>query len=159
MSSFHDFEMQSIDGGALPLSEFKGKPVLVVNVASQCGLTPQYGPLEALYKEQADKGLVVLGVPCNQFAGQEPGSEGEIKSFCETNYGVTFPMTGKVDVNGPGRHPLYDFLAGEGAKHPGDITWNFEKFLIDGDGDVVARFDPQTAPDAPEVREAIADVL
>ncbi|MBZ0251922.1 MAG: glutathione peroxidase [Candidatus Methylomirabilis sp.] len=159
MSNFHDFTVKTIEGKPLPLSAFKGKAVLAVNVASQCGLTPQYKGLEALYEAQKDKGLVVLGLPCNQFAGQEPGAEAEIKTFCERNYGVTFPLASKIEVNGPGRHPLYQWLAGEGAKFPGDIQWNFEKFLIGKNGDVLARFAPQTGPEAPELKAAVDKAL
>ena len=121
--------------------------LLVVNVASKCGLTPQYAGLENLYQTYRERGFAVLGVPCNQFAGQEPGSEADIQSFCSLNYGVSFPMSAKVEVNGSARHPLYRLLAGEGAEFPGDITWNFEKFLLGPDGRVLARFSPRTAPD------------
>ena len=125
----------------------RGKVLLVVNVASKCGLTPQYAGLENLYQTYRERGFAVLGVPCNQFAGQEPGSEADIQSFCSLNYGVSFPMSAKVEVNGSARHPLYRLLAGEGAEFPGDITWNFEKFLLGPDGRVLARFSPRTAPD------------
>ncbi len=155
MTSLYDFSLSDIDGEALDLSKYRGHPVLLVNVASKCGLTPQYEALQALYKEYADEGLVVLGVPCNQFAGQEPGTPAEIKDFCATNYQVTFPLTEKLEVNGDGRHPLYQWLAGEGAAFPGDITWNFEKFLINSTGAVVARFEPKTAPGDSLITSAI----
>jgi glutathione peroxidase len=138
-----------------------GKAALVVNVASRCGLTPQYGALEALHEEFADRGFTVIGVPSNQFKGQEPGTAEEIAEFCSATYGVTFPMTEKVDVNGPGAHPLYQRLTttpdldGEA----GPVAWNFEKFVLSGQGEVVARFRPQTQPDAPEVRAAVESVL
>ena len=159
MSKLYDFSLLDIDGNALNLSQFKGKPVLLVNVASKCGLTPQYEALQALYREYQGDGLVVLGIPCNQFGGQEPGTEREIKDFCSTNFKVSFPMSSKVEVNGEGRHPLYQWLAGDGAAFPGDITWNFEKFLISGAGEVVARFGPKTAPDEAEVKSAIERAL
>ncbi|WP_050397659.1 glutathione peroxidase, partial [Pseudomonas aeruginosa] len=119
MSAFHDLTLQGLDGQDLPLSPFKGKVLLVVNVASKCGLTPQYAGLENLYQTYRERGFAVLGVPCNQFAGQEPGSEADIQSFCSLNYGVSFPMSAKVEVNGSARHPLYRLLAGEGAEFPG----------------------------------------
>ena len=155
MSAFHDLTLQGLDGQDLPLSPFKGKVLLVVNVASKCGLTPQYAGLENLYQTYRERGFAVLGVPCNQFAGQEPGSEADIQSFCSLNYGVSFPMSAKVEVNGSARHPLYRLLAGEGAEFPGDITWNFEKFLLGPDGRVLARFSPRTAPDDPALVHAI----
>lgn len=159
MANLYDFELTDIDGGSLPLHNFRGKPVLLVNVASKCGLTPQYEALQKLYQEYAGDGLVVLGIPCNQFAGQEPGSEAEIKEFCRTNFQVSFPMSSKIEVNGEGRHDLYQWLVGEDAKFPGDITWNFEKFLVDAHGEVAARFSPKTAPDDSEVIRAIEHVL
>jgi glutathione peroxidase len=159
MSSLYDHAVERIDGQALPLSEFRGKPVLLVNVASKCGLTPQYEGLEALYRKYQDQGLAVIGLPCNQFAGQEPGSEEEIQSFCSLNYDVSFPLTKKIEVNGDGRHPLYQFLAGEGAEFPGDILWNFEKFLVGKDGQVVARFNPKVQPDDPDLVGAVEKAL
>ncbi|AGI25871.1 glutathione peroxidase [Pseudomonas sp. MT3] len=159
MSAFHDLTLEGLDGQDLPLSPLKGKVVLVVNVASKCGLTPQYAGLEKLYQQYKDQGFVVLGLPCNQFAGQEPGSEAEIQSFCSLNYGVSFPMSSKLDVNGSERHPLYRLLAGEGAEFPGDITWNFEKFLLGPDGRVLVRFSPRTAPDDPALVQAIEKAL
>lgn len=159
MSAFHELTLDALDGKSLPLDTFKGKVVLVVNVASKCGLTPQYAALENLYQQLKDKGFSVLGVPCNQFAGQEPGTEQDIQDFCSLNYGVTFPMSSKLEVNGPDRHQLYRLLAGEGAEFPGDITWNFEKFLMGKDGRVLARFSPRTAPDDPSVIQAIEKAL
>ncbi|KIQ31681.1 MULTISPECIES: glutathione peroxidase [Pseudomonas syringae group] len=159
MSAFHDIKLKALDGQELSLAPFKDKAVLVVNVASKCGLTPQYAALENLYQQYKDKGLMILGLPCNQFAGQEPGTEQEIAEFCELNYGVTFPLGEKLEVNGPHRHPLYRLLAGEGAEFPGDITWNFEKFLVRKSGEVIARFSPRTAPDDPAVILAIEKAL
>lgn len=143
------------------LASVNDKVVLVVNVASKCGLTPQYTALEALHKELAPKGFSVVGVPCNQFGGQEPGSAEEITTFCSTNYGVTFPMTEKVDVNGNERHPLYDILtsSADADGHTGDIRWNFEKFLVGKDGSVVGRFSPMVAPDDASLRAAIQKAL
>jgi glutathione peroxidase len=138
-----------------------GRAALVVNVASRCGLTPQYTALEALHEELADRGFTVIGFPCNQFGGQEPGTAEEIAQFCSARYGVTFPMSAKIDVNGPHRDPIYELLttvAGADG-HAGDIRWNFEKFVLSADGDVVARFSPPTKPDAPEIRAAIEAVL
>ena len=159
MSAFHDLNLKALDGEDLPLAPLKGKVVLVVNVASKCGLTPQYAALEALYQDYKDKGFSVLGLPCNQFAGQEPGSEAEIQAFCSLNYGVSFLLCGKIEVNGPHRHQLYRLLAGEGAEFPGDITWNFEKFLVGKDGRVLARFSPSTSPDDSKVIQAIEKAL
>jgi glutathione peroxidase len=159
MANFHDFALRDIDGDAMPLERFQGKAVLVVNVASRCGLTPQYEGLEAIWREGRDMGLVVLGVPCNQFGRQEPGTEGEIKQFCSLNYDVSFPMASKIDVNGAQRHPLYQWLAGPGARFPGDIQWNFEKFLIGPDGEVRARFAPDTSPQDGGLKAAIAEAL
>ena len=159
MSAFHDLKLKALDGHELALAPFKGHVVLVVNVASKCGLTPQYAALENLYQQYKDQGFTVLGLPCNQFAGQEPGTEQEIQKFCSLNYGVTFPLGSKLDVNGPDRHQLYRLLAGEGAEFPGDITWNFEKFLLGKDGRVLARFSPRTAPDDPTVIQAVEKAL
>jgi len=149
MSTLHDFEIRSIDGGRRPLSELDGKVVLVVNVASQCGLTPQYSGLEDLQKKYASRGFTVLGLPCNQFAGQEPGAEAEIQAFCSTTYGVTFPLSAKVEVNGEGRDPLYAWLTSEATAPdgPGDIKWNFAKFLVGRDGRVAGRYSPMVTPD------------
>ncbi|UVJ44838.1 glutathione peroxidase [Pseudomonas sp. LS1212] len=159
MSVFHDLTLKALDGQDLPLAPFKGNVVLVVNVASKCGLTPQYEALESLYQQYKGQGFSVLGLPCNQFAGQEPGTEQEIQEFCSVNYKVTFALGSKLDVNGPHRHPLYRQLAGEGAEFPGDITWNFEKFLVGKDGRVLARFSPRTAPDDSSVVQAIEKAL
>ncbi|MFJ4683964.1 glutathione peroxidase [Streptomyces sp. NPDC088789] len=152
-----DVDINALDGTAANLPQYTGRPLLVVNVASRCGLTPQYAALERLQRRYEDRGFTVLGVPCNQFAGQEPGSAQEIAEFCSATYGVTFPMTEKVEVNGAGRHPLYDRLTGfaDAEGHTGDIRWNFEKFLIGRDGGVVARFAPQTDPESAEVTAAL----
>jgi glutathione peroxidase len=156
-----DTEIGALTGGLAHLDQFAGKAVLVVNVASRCGLTPQYEGLQALYDAYADRGLVVLGVPCDQFHGQEPGSGAEIQEFCQVTYGVTFPMTEKVEVNGSGRHPLYRALVDtpDAQGYTGDIRWNFEKFLVAPDGTVAARFAPQTQPQSPDVVAAIEKVL
>ena len=148
-----DTEIDALTGGPADLKQYAGKAVLVVNVASKCGLTPQYAGLQNLYDTYAPRGLVVLGVPCNQFHGQEPGSAEEIAEFCSVNYGVTFPLTAKVEVNGAGRHPLYSAMVDtpDADGHTGDIRWNFEKFLVAPDGTVAARFGPQVTPDAPEL--------
>lgn len=159
MSAFHDLILVALNGDELPLEPFNGQVVLVVNVASKCGLTPQYAALENLYQQYKGQGFSVLGVPCNQFAGQEPGTEEDIQAFCSLNYGVTFPLTCKIDVNDSERHQLYRLLAGEGAEFPGDITWNFEKFLVGKDGRVLARFSPRTAPDDATVIQAIEKAL
>ncbi|GAB2826717.1 glutathione peroxidase [Streptomyces daliensis] len=153
----HDVQIGALQGGPADLAQYRGKAVLVVNVASKCGLTPQYAGLERLHERYADQGFTVLGVPCNQFMGQEPGSSEEIAEFCSATYGVTFPMTEKVDVNGDDRHALYDELTGtaDAEGHTGDIRWNFEKFLIAPDGTVAARFAPQTEPEAAEVVAAV----
>ncbi|MFE9250499.1 glutathione peroxidase [Streptomyces sp. NPDC007088] len=157
----HDVKIDALTGGPAALDQYRGKALLIVNVASKCGLTPQYAALERLHESYADRGFSVLGVPCNQFMGQEPGSAEEIASFCSATYGVTFPLTEKTEVNGEGRHPLYQQLVEvpDAGGHTGDIRWNFEKFVIDGDGEVVARFAPQTEPDAPEVLAAIERAL
>ena len=155
MSSAHDFSAPSISGQDTSLAEFKGKTLLVVNVASACGLTPQYEGLQALHAQYAERGLAVLGFPCNQFGAQEPGSEEEIQHFCSSRFGVEFPMFSKIEVNGPERHPLYQFLIGDGE----DISWNFEKFLIDDQGQTIARFSPRTTPDDPELVSAIEQSL
>jgi glutathione peroxidase len=161
VSIYEDVTIHALDGSALDLHHFDGKATLVVNVASRCGLTPQYAGLEELHERFADSGFNVLGVPCNQFGGQEPGSSEEIATFCSSTYGVTFPMTEKVDVNGGGRHPLYSRLVTQtdAEGQAGDIRWNFEKFLVSPEGDVVARFRPQTPPLSDEVVQAIQSVL
>ena len=157
MANFYDFDMKTIDGEKRSLGDFKGKVVLVVNVASQCGLTPQYEGLQQLHTELSSRGFSVLGFPCNQFAGQEPGTEADVKTFCETRYGVTFPLTSKIEVNGPGRTPLYEWLTQQqtAPEGPGDIKWNFGKFVIGKKGEVVARFDPTVAPASKDLRETI----
>jgi glutathione peroxidase len=159
--SIYATSISTLDGQPNALANAAGKVTLVVNVASKCGLTPQYEQLEALQKQYAAQGFIVVGVPCNQFMGQEPGTSEEIQTFCSTTYGVTFPLTEKIDVNGDARHALYSALTpvadAEGVD--GDIRWNFEKFLVNRDGAVVARFHPKTAPDAPEVISAIESAL
>ena len=162
MSDLHDVPVTTLQGEATTFGELTGgKAALVVNVASRCGLTPQYGALEALHEEFAGRGFTVIGVPCNQFMGQEPGSAEEIAEFCSATYGVTFPMTEKVDVNGPDAHPLYRQLTAvpDADGTAGDVAWNFEKFVLSGDGQVVGRFRPTVLPDAPEIRAAIESVL
>jgi glutathione peroxidase len=159
MTTLHDFTLDALDGKPLRFERFRGGPVLLVNVASRCGLTPQYAGLEALWREWRERGLTVVGLPCNQFGAQEPGTPLEIQSFCSVNYDVSFPLTQKIEVNGPGRHPLYRWLAGEDSPFPGDVRWNFEKFLCDGQGRLVTRFAPQVTPDAPELRAAVAQLL
>ena len=159
MSAIHDLTLNDLTGQPLPLAPYAGQLLLVVNVASECGLTPQYAGLEKLHQAYRERGFTVLGLPSNQFAAQEPGSEDEIRSFCSLNYGVSFPLGSKLEVNGPGRHPLYRLLAGEGAEFPGDITWNFEKFLLGKDGRVLARFSPRTSPDDPSIIQAIEKAL
>ncbi len=157
MTTAHDFTLTSITGEALPLKAWAGKAILLVNVASRCGYTKQYTGLEALHQEMAAKGVVVVGVPCNQFGAQEPGTEAEIQSFCSTTYGVTFPMTKKVDVNGAKADALYAWLTREtGGK---DIGWNFAKFVIGTDGSIVGRFDSGVTPESTELRTALAKAL
>lgn len=158
-ASVYDVPLKDIDGKPASLKAYQGKVLLIVNVASKCGLTPQYKALEATYQKYQGKGLVILGFPCNQFGGQEPGSNEEIKTFCSSKYSVTFPLFDKLDVNGAGRHPLYTMLAGKESPFPGDIKWNFGKFLIGRDGKILKRFEPRTAPDAKEVVEAIEAAL
>ncbi|WP_117211914.1 glutathione peroxidase [Allorhizocola rhizosphaerae] len=159
--SVYEHTINTLDGHPLDLRSFAGKVTLVVNVASQCGLTPQYAGLEQLQKEFGERGFTVLGVPCNQFGGQEPGTSEEIAEFCEAHYGVSFPLTEKIEVNGAGRHALYEQLTqsadAEGAA--GDIQWNFEKFLVSGEGKVIARFRPRTEPTAEPIRSAITAAL
>lgn len=161
MANFYDFQHKTIDGKDAQLSDYRGKVVLVVNVASRCGLTPQYTGLEALYRARKDAGLVVLGFPCNQFGAQEPGTEEEIKAFCSTTYDVTFPMFQKLDVNGDAQHPLYAWLSTQDTKPegPGAIKWNFGKFLIDRTGNIVARFNPSVGPSDEPLLTAIASAL
>jgi glutathione peroxidase len=157
--SLYDIKIKDIDGKDTSLAPYKGKVLLVVNVASHCGYTPQYAALEAAYLTNQANGLVVLGFPCNQFAGQEPGSDEEIKQFCTSKYSVTFPLFDKIEVNGANRHPLYAALAGPGSPFSGDIGWNFTKFLISRDGRILQRFDSKVKPDSPEVTAAIAAAL
>ena len=155
--SVYDHPVQALGGSDANLRDYATKAALVVNVASKCGLTPQYTGLERIHDQYAERGFTVLGFPCNQFGGQEPGSSGEIEEFCSTTYGVTFPMFEKVDVNGENRHPLYAELTqvADAEGEAGDIQWNFEKFLIAPGGEVVARFRPGVEPEAPEVIAAI----
>ncbi|MET9623952.1 glutathione peroxidase [Streptomyces sp. NPDC006464] len=154
--SLYDIPLRTLTGDPISLADYRDQAVLVVNVASKCGLTPQYAGLERLQKEYGERGFTVLGVPCNQFAGQEPGSADEIQTFCSATYGVSFPLLEKTDVNGDGRHPLYTELTktADSEGESGDIQWNFEKFLIGRDGEVT-RFRPRTEPEAPEVVAAI----
>ena len=161
MSTLHDFSAKTIRGDDCELSNFAGKVCLVVNVASQCGLTPQYDGLQRLYDEFRERGFEVLAFPCNQFGSQEPGTEDEIATFCETNYGVGFPMFSKVEVNGGGADPLYQWLTAEDTKPDGagDVAWNFAKFLVGKDGQVVARFAPPTEPCSAEVKQEIEAAL
>jgi len=156
MATLQDFEAESIGNGSNLIPGLAGKVVLVVNVASKCGLTPQYGGLQQLQDDMAGDGFVVVGFPCNQFGGQEPGTEQEIVEFCQVSYNVTFPLTRKIEVNGPGRHPVYRWLTTE---FPGDIEWNFEKFLISREGKVVRRYPPATKPDDKGLLQDIADLL
>ncbi len=157
--SVYDIKVKDIDGKDTSLNAYKGKVLLVVNVASKCGLTPQYKTLEAAQQKYKDKGFTVLGFPCNQFLGQEPGTNEEIKQFCSSKYNVTFPLFDKIDVNGAKRHPLYVALAGKDSPFPGDIKWNFGKFLIGRDGKILKRFEPKITPDSKDVTEAIEAAL
>ena len=155
----YDHPVAALDGGAADLHDYEGKLALVVNVASKCGLTPQYKALEATYQKHREAGLVVLGFPCNQFGGQEPGTNAEIKEFCSSKFSVTFPLFDKLEVNGEHRHPLYVTLAGPESPFPGNIGWNFAKFLISRDGRIIQRFEPKVSPDSPEVLAAIERAL
>ena len=157
MQSIYDFTVNDIDGKPVKLSQFKGKVILIVNVASKCGFTPQYEGMQKLYSEYADKGLVILGFPANNFGGQEPGTNSEIKEFCTTKYSVTFPMFSKISVKGTDIHPLYQYLTSKETDpdFAGDITWNFNKFLIDASGKIVARFDSKDKPESEKVVNAI----
>jgi len=154
-----DIPLKDIDGKASSLTAYQGKVILIVNVASQCGLTPQYEGIEALYRKYKDKGLVVLGFPCNDFAGQEPGTNAEIKTFCSNKFDVTFPLFDKLHVKGPEQHPLYAALTGKDSPFPGEIQWNFGKFLVGKDGKILKRFEPKTKPDDKAVVEAIDAAL
>jgi glutathione peroxidase len=159
--SIYDIPVKTLAGEDSTLGALAGKTLLVVNVASKCGLTPQYTALEELQARLSPRGFSVVGFPCNQFGGQEPGTAEEIEQFCSTTYGVTFPMFEKIEVNGPGRHPIYDELTAvpDAEGEAGDIQWNFEKFVLDPSGSVVARFRPRTVPDDPEVISAIESSL
>jgi glutathione peroxidase len=159
MTSIYDFTASTLQGKAVSLADYKGKALLIVNTASKCGFTPQYAGLEKLYEKLRDKGLTILGFPCNQFGQQEPGSNEEIGAFCQMNYGVSFPMFDKIDVNGPRAHPLYEWLK---SQQPGllgtkNIKWNFTKFLVDKTGNVVARFAPMTKPE--DIEKSIEKVI
>ncbi len=155
----YDLSATDIDNQLKSLEAYEGKVLLIVNVASKCGFTGQYENLESLYQTYKDKGLVVMGFPCNQFGGQEPGTSDDIKSFCALNYGVSFPMFEKIDVNGPDQHPLYAFLTGENSPFPGKIKWNFNKFLVGRDGKILARFGSMTNPESSKVTQAIETAL
>ena len=159
MPGFFDIKVDAISGDGHLLDDLKGKVVLAVNVASRCGLTPQYTGLEELHEELAGEGFSVVGFPCNQFGAQEPGSEQEIQAFCSTTYGVTFPMSAKLEVNGPGRHPLYAWLTDPKNGYPGDIEWNFEKFLVGRDGRLLKRYAPTVKPRDHGLMQDIADAL
>lgn len=158
-SSIYDLKLKDIDGKEVQMSDYKGKVLLIVNVASKCGFTKQYAGLEALYQKHKDQGLVILGFPCNQFRGQEPGSNADIKEFCSSKFNVTFPLFDKIDVNGENRAPLYTLLAGADSPFPGDIKWNFNKFLIGRDGTILSRYESRVAPDAAELTTAIEAAL
>ena len=159
--SIYDIPVKTLAGADSSLGDFAGTTLLVVNVASKCGLTPQYAALEALHERLSERGFAVVGFPCNQFGGQEPGTADEIAQFCSATYGVTFPMFEKIEVNGPDRHPIYTELTAfaDGGGEAGDVQWNFEKFLLGPDGTIAARFRPRTAPDDPEVLAAIEENL
>jgi glutathione peroxidase len=159
--AIYDADVAALDGSPAELGDYEGKALLIVNVASQCGLTPQYAGLQELHEQYADRGFAVLGFPCNQFGAQEPGTPDEIATFCETNYSVTFPLFSKIEVNGDDRHALYEELTAHADDdgEAGDIQWNFEKFLVSQDGEVVRRFRPMTTPDDPVLVSAIEDRL
>lgn len=159
MTTAHDFSLQKIGGGELALSTFKGQVILLVNVASECGYTKQYQGLQDIYDQFKERGLVVLGVPCNQFGGQEPGTDEQIQQFCTTKFNVTFPMSSKIEVKGKQQHPLYAWLTNDEARYPGDIGWNFAKFLIGKNGDVLKRFDSGDKPTDDKVLAAIEKAL
>jgi glutathione peroxidase len=159
-STIYDFTLPSIDGKPMPLSDFKGKVILMVNVASQCGYTPQYTALEALYEKYKDEGFVILGFPANNFGAQEPGTNEEIKTFCSRKYSVSFPLYSKISVKGADQAPLYEFLTHQKVSSiGGEIKWNFTKFLVDRDGHVVQRFEPAVTPDSKDVVDAIEKLL
>ena len=157
--SLYDHPLKTIDGESTSLAEHKGKVILMVNVASRCGFTRQYKGLEELYSKYKDKGLVVCGFPCNQFGGQEPGSESEIKKFCSSKFGVTFPMYSKIEVNGPGRHPLYEAIIGADGPLPGNVKWNFGKILVGKDGKPIDRFGSMTSPSSRKLIQVIEEAL
>jgi glutathione peroxidase len=159
MNNFYEFTVQGLDGSANILAPLRGKVALAVNVASKCGYTPQYAGLEELYQELTDKNFTVIGFPCNQFGAQEPGTAADIQNFCAVNFGVTFPLSAKIEVNGPHRHPLYAWLTTEENGFPGDIGWNFEKFLIDRDGRVNCRYPAGTKPTDAGLLQDLANVL
>lgn len=158
-STIYDFTMTDINGKQVSLSDYKDKIVLIVNTASKCGNTPQYEGLQKIYDQYKDQGFVVLGFPANNFMGQEPGTDKEIKEFCTLKYNVTFPMFSKISVKGDDQNAFYKYLTNPKAKFPGDITWNFEKFLTDRNGNVIARFSPKTKPEDPQVIDAIERAL
>jgi glutathione peroxidase len=160
-ASIYDFTMKSIDGQPVSLKSYSGKVVMLVNVASRCGFTPQYAGLESLYEKYKDRGLVIVGIPANNFAQQEPGTNEEIKKFCSSKYNVSFPMMAKVSVLGEDKTPLYQFLTDktQDPQFGGDIKWNFTKFLIDRNGKLIARFEPNVTPDSPEVQSAVESAL
>jgi len=160
-TSVHEFTMTSIDGKPAPFSQYKGKVVMVVNVASKCGYTPQYAGLQGLYEKYKDKGFVIVGVPANNFGGQEPGTNEEIQAFCSRTYNVTFPLTAKVSVKGDDKTPLYQYLTDPTSNSAtgGEVRWNFTKFLVDKNGKVIARFESKVTPESPEVAAAIEKAL
>jgi len=157
--SIYDVKLKDIDGKDVTLADYKGKALLIVNVASKCGYTKQYTALEATYKKYKDQGFVVLGFPCNQFGGQEPGTNEEIKEFCSSKFSVTFPLFDKLEVNGKNRAPLYTLLAGKDSPFPGDISWNFNKFLIGKDGKILKRWESKVTPDSAELVTAVESAL
>ena len=159
MENFYDFPVQGLDGGQDILGPLRGQVTLAVNVASKCGYTPQYAGLEELYRELKEQNFTVVGFPCNQFGAQEPGTAAEIQGFCSLTYGVTFPMSAKIDVNGAHRHALYAWLTSKENGFPGNIGWNFEKFLIDSDGKVISRYPSGTKPTDPTFLQDLADLL
>jgi glutathione peroxidase len=158
-ASIYDIPLKDINGKSTSLKNYKGKVLLVVNVASQCGLTPQYKALESTYKKYQSQGLAILGFPCNDFGSQEPGTNEEIKTFCSTKYNVSFPLFDKLHVKGSEQHPLYTALTGKTSPFPGDVQWNFGKFLVSREGKIIKRFEPKVTPDSPEVVEAIEAAL
>ncbi|PAD77276.1 MULTISPECIES: glutathione peroxidase [Paenibacillus] len=157
--SVYDYTAEDTKGNAISLADYKGKVLVIANTASECGLTPQYGDLQKLYEEYGDRGLVVLGFPCNQFGGQEPGTSEQAASFCQLNYGVTFPIFAKIDVNGSHAHPLFQYLKAEqpGPQESDEIAWNFTKFLVDREGRVAARFEPRETPES--MRSTVESLL